>query len=300
MVGAGLMTRPLAVVLCFAAVLGAAALWALTRPDAVSPDTFAGLRGNADAGERIFWAGGCASCHAAPDAEGDAKLVLAGGIRLESDFGTFVGPNISPHDRHGIGGWTLPEFGTAMMRGVSPQGRHYYPAFPYTAYARAEPQDIADLYAYLMTLPADATPSASHDLRFPFTLRRGLGLWKRLYLRDGWVLTGDLSPQEIEGRYLVEALAHCAECHTPRDSIGGLQRTAWMAGAPNPSGRGRIPNIRPEHLDWSALDIALYLESGFTPGFDVAGGSMAAVVDSMARLPGADREAIAAYLLAIR
>ena len=196
---------------------------------------------------------GCASCHTAPDAEkADGLPVLAGGQRFETDFGTFVAPNISTDPAHGIGGWSDLELANAIQRGISPEGAHYYPAFPYTAYARAGRQDIADLIAYMRTLPADATPSQPHDIGFPFNIRRSLGGWKRLYARDAWVVTGELDSQVQRGRYLVEALGHCGECHTPRDRFGGPDTARWLAGAPNPSGEGRIPDITPAALGWSA------------------------------------------------
>lgn len=286
-------------VLSLLALLGAAAAaagWWVTAPRPLEPRAFAGLQGDAARGERIFWAAGCASCHAAPGATGEARLVLAGGRRFASAFGTFVAPNISPDPAQGIGGWTLAEFGNAMLRGVAPDGRHYYPAFPYGSYVRMRLQDVADLKAFMDGLPAAETPSTPHEIAFPFSIRRAVGVWKYLYLDDAWVLSGDLTPQETEGRYLVEALTHCAECHTPRDALGGLDRSRWMAGAPNPSGPGRIPNITPARLRWSAAEIAAYLQTGFTPEFDTAGGSMADVVKSTAMLTDADRAAIAAYV----
>ena len=288
------MRRLLFFLLLLVLLAGGAAWW-LSRPVPLPPDAVAGLSGDPDRGETVFWAGGCASCHAAPDAEGEELRVLAGGARLDSDFGIFIAPNISPDETHGIGGWTLAQFASAMVRGVSPAGRHYYPSFPYTSYAKMEMQDVADLHAFLQTLPASDRPSEPHQLRLPYSIRRGVGLWKLRYLNDTWV--GAAPSETLErGRYLVEALAHCAECHTPRDQFGGLDRGRWMAGAPNPSGRGTIPNITPAELDWSAADIAFYLETGFTPGYDSAGGSMAKVVKSLANLPAADRDAIAAYV----
>jgi mono/diheme cytochrome c family protein len=117
-----------------------------------------------------------------------------------------------------------------------------------------------------------------------------------LNLQDDFALAGDLDAEEARGRYLVEALAHCAECHTPRDALGGLDRSAWMAGAPNPSGSGTIPALTPDRLTWSVGEIAAYLNDGFTPSFDSAGGHMVSVIRNMAMLPEADRLAIAAYL----
>lgn len=277
------------------AVIGAGAGWVLTAPTPMEDAEVAGLAGDAAEGESVFWAAGCASCHMAPDAKGDAQLVLAGGMRFASDFGTFIAPNISPSPE-GIGGWTLAQFASAVQRGVSPEGAHYYPAFPYNAYAKASLQDVADLYAYMQTLPADATPSQPHEIGFPFNIRRSLGGWKWLFASDDWVIDGDLTDAETRGRYLVEALAHCGECHTPRNALGGLDLSRWLAGAPNPDGKGRSPNITPAALTWSEAEIAAYLQSGFTPEFDSVGGHMVAVVENMARLPESDRLAIAAYL----
>ncbi|NUB43208.1 cytochrome c [Fertoebacter nigrum] len=278
------------------ALLGAGAAWYLTAPSPLPAEATAGLTGDATQGEAVFWAAGCASCHMAPEATGDAQLVLAGGQRFATAFGTFIAPNISPSPEAGIGGWTLAELANAMTRGVSPGGAHYYPAFPYAAYSKADLQDVADLKAFLDTLPPDATPSQPHELGFPFTIRRSLGGWKLLFLRDDWVVTGDLTPAETRGRYLAEALGHCGECHTPRNALGGLKTAQWLQGAPNPSGQGNIPGINSASLDWSEDEIVEYLTSGFTPDFDSAGGHMAHVVANLARLPDTDRAAIAAYL----
>ena len=283
-------------VIGFVAVALAGAGWWITMPERVDPADYAGLIGVPGRGAVVFHAGGCASCHSSEGASAEGKLVLSGGRAFVSDFGTFHAPNISQDPDHGIGGWSVTDLATAMRHGTSPEGRHYYPAFPYAAYARVTAQDIADLHAYLITLPADATPDRPHDLRFPFTLRRGLGVWKALYVTDDWMVTGDLTETEARGRYLAEALGHCAECHTPRGPLGGLVRDRWMAGAPNPSGQGTIPNITPAKLDWSEADLIAYFTSGFTPEYDTAGGSMAAVVESLAQLPEADRAAVAAYL----
>jgi mono/diheme cytochrome c family protein len=107
---------------------------------------------------------------------------------------------------------------------------------------------------------------------------------------------GNLTPTEARGRYIAEALAHCGECHTPRNGLGGLDRARWLAGAPNPSGQGNIPNITPGKLTWSEAEILEYLTTGFTPAYDVVGGHMAHVVENMAKLPASDRQAVAAYL----
>ncbi len=286
--------RVLPVIALFA-LGGAAAAWWLTGPSPLPTSTFDGVMGDPVRGELVFTAAGCASCHAAPGASGEAELVLAGGQRFASDFGTFVAPNISP-SAAGIGGWSVADLGNALMRGVSPEGAHYYPALPYASYIRMQPQDVADIHAFMQGLPASEVASAPHELRFPFTFRRGIGLWKLFYLNEDWVVQGDLTAEETRGREIVEALAHCGECHTPRDPLGGMDTGRWLAGAPNPSGQGNIPNITPGKLTWSAGQIVTYLTSGFTPDYDSVGGSMVHVVDNMARLTPEDRQAVVAYL----
>ncbi len=278
------------------AVLGGAVFWVITTPKPLEASATAGLTGDATAGEAVFWAAGCASCHMADGASDEAELVLSGGQRFASPFGTFIAPNISSDPTHGIGGWSLAEFASAVTRGVSPEGAHYYPAFPYNAYNKMALQDLADLKSFMDTLPASTTPSQQHEVGFPFNIRRSLGGWKFLFENKDWVIGGDLTEPESRGRYLVEALAHCGECHTPRNALGGLQRGDWLAGAADPSGKGRIPDITPGALDWSEEDIVAYLTTGFTPEYDSVGGHMAHVVENMARLPESDRAAVAAYL----
>ena len=289
------MRRPLLTLAALALVAVAAGLY-LTRPARLSETALEGLAAEATRGARVFHAAGCAACHAAPGAEGAARLVLAGGQEFPSAFGTFVAPNISSDTTEGIGGWSALDLANALTQGTSPEGRHYYPALPYASYARMALQDVVDLHAYLQTLPADPTPSQPHRLSFPFSIRAGLGLWKLLYLNRDWVVTGDLTDEETRGRMLVEALGHCGECHTPRGMLGGMDRSRWLAGAPEPTGRGTVPNITPGALRWSQDEVVEYLTSGFTPEYDSAGGAMAHVVENLAQLPDADRAAIAAYL----
>jgi mono/diheme cytochrome c family protein len=279
-------------------LIGAAALWWIGRSPVTSDAEIAGIDPDLARGEAVFWATGCASCHAASGAEEDARLVLAGGHRLVTPFGTFVAPNISQNPDHGIGGWSRAQIVSAVRHGTAPDGSHYYPAFPYAAYGKADLADLVSLAAFLETLPADPTPSAPHDLSFPYSLRFGVGAWKRAFLSDDWVMPAD-TPEVERGRYLAEALAHCGECHTPRNAGGGLDRSRWLAGGPNPSGEGRIPNITPARLTWSAADIAEYLKSGFTPDFDTAGGTMRAVIAGTSRLSDDDRAAIAAYVKSV-
>jgi mono/diheme cytochrome c family protein len=295
----------LAIAALVAAGIGGLAFWYLTEPARIDAETVA-LLGSGDAarGERIFWAGGCTSCHARPKSEGEALLQLVGGVQLETAFGTFVAPNISQDINDGIGAWSREEFANAMLKGVSPSGRHYYPAFPYTSYARMRPADVADLYAFMKTLPAVAGRAPDHTLDFPYSVRRGIGLWKLLYVDDTPVVAmAEGTPENVLlGRYLVEGPGHCGECHTPRNIAGGTDKGRWLAGAVAAEGDGVIPNITSGEGgigDWSEGDIASYLETGFTPDFDSVGGSMVEVQKNVARLTSDDRAAIAAYLKAV-
>lgn len=257
-------------------------------------------------GEYIYNAGGCASCHSAPasakcdDLKATDKRVLSGGRCLITPFGIFYMPNISPDPETGIGGWNNIQFVNAMMRGVSPSGAHYYPAFPYTSYQRMRYEDVLDLKAYLDTLPAVRSQAPGHALALPVRLRRGLGLWKFLYL-DGKQHTDDPEADATvnRGAYLVEGPGHCGECHTPRNLLGGAVTSVRFSGGPAPEGKGYIPNITPHKSgigDWTKEDIVEALESGLTPAFDSFGGTMVAVQENMAKLTAADRAAIAAYL----
>ena len=295
----------LAIAAVIAAGLGGLAFWYLTAPGGIDAEAAAALEtGDAARGERIFWAGGCTSCHAKPKSEGEALLQLVGGVQLETAFGTFVAPNISQDMNDGIGAWSQEDFANAMLKGVSPSGQHYYPAFPYASYARMKPQDVADLYAFMKTLPAVAGRAPDHTLGFPFSFRRGLGLWKLLYLDNAPVIALDEDAPEnvLLGQYLVEGPGHCGECHTPRSFAGGTDKAQWLAGAVAAEGEGVIPNITSGEGgigDWSEGDIASYLETGFTPDFDSVGGAMVEVQKNLARLTPEDREAIAAYLKAV-
>ncbi len=246
----------------------------------------------------MFWAGGCASCHAAPGSSGEAKLLLGGGLQLITEFGTFRPPNISPHMTFGIGNWTAKEFANAMRKGISPSGSHYYPSFPFTSYARMRGRDVADLWRYLKTLPPVARKNIANNISFAVRSRRSAALWKRLYFKPGKVTSfANASAEILRGQYLVEGPGHCGECHTPRNSFGGFDNSRWLAGGKTPE--GEAPNITPHSAGisgWSVEDILKSLE----PTANHTGTSpMEDVRQNMAKLSGDDRMAIAAYLLAV-
>lgn len=297
------MLKKLLILTSIAGSIAAIALWLLSAPQPLDASALPAHTADSANGEQVFYAAGCSSCHSAPDAKGDDKLKLSGGQTFDTPFGVFRAPNISSHQDAGIGGWTTIDFVNAVTRGVSPDGAHYYPAFPYTSYARMTLPDVIDLKAFMDTLPAVESDVPDHSLPFPYNIRRGLGLWKLLFLDDApRVVLADQSAELRRGQYLVEGPGHCGECHTPRNIIGGIHQDAWLAGGPNPDGEGKIPNITPHAdgiADWTADDIAFYLESGLSPDFDVVGGSMSRVQQNMARLPASDRAAIAAYLKAV-
>jgi mono/diheme cytochrome c family protein len=290
------MLRKLLIALAVLAVAGGVVFWLLTIPRTASAAALAPRQPDLANGRTMFIAGGCSGCHAVPG--DDDKTRLGGGLGLKSPFGTFYVPNISPDRRDGIGAWSEADFVNAVSRGTSPDGQHYYPAFPYTSYQRMQLGDLRDLFSYLKTLPPVAGKVRDHDMAFPFGFRRGLGLWKLLYL-DGERFKPDpaKSAELNRGAYLVEGPGHCAECHSPRNFLGGIITTQRFAGGPNPEGKGWIPNITPKELgDWSEKDIAYLLESGQTLDGDAVGGSMAEVVRHTAQLAAEDRSAIAAYI----
>ena len=298
------MRRILIILILLAGVAGAA-FWTLTAPTPVVTASLAGVLetgGDVEKGRAVFYAGGCAACHVSqgqPEGQVD-RLKLGGGLELKSPFGSFYAPNISPHPTDGIGKWKVADLVNAMQGGVSPSGEHYFPAFPYTTYAHAKVEDIRDLMAFLRTLEPIPGKAPAHTVRFPFNVRRGLGLWKLLYLDHTPVAEEVARPLNWNrGKYLVEALGHCAECHSGRDMIGGIVEKYRYAGGPDLEGKDWVPNITQHKdgvADWSAKDIAYMLKTGDTPDGDSVGGSMTAVVRNMAELSDADREAIAAYI----
>ncbi|MEW5423147.1 cytochrome c [Amorphus sp. 3PC139-8] len=295
--------RRLLLALIVLVALVAAGFWFVTAPRSLAEADLPDHTPDLNNGETLFWAGGCAACHAAPGA-GDQDLTkLGGGAELASPFGPFSVPNISPDPTTGIGDWSTLDFVNALRFGVSPEGRHYYPSFPYASYQHIRLEDLIDLKAFLDTLPAVDNAVAPTALSFPFSVRRGIGLWKRLYANDpGFTPDPALSEEEAHGAYLVRGPGHCGECHTPRTVFFGMDQSRWLAGAPLLEGDGRVPNITPSQdgiESWSASDIAYYLESGFTPDYDVVGGAMAPVQKNWSHVPAADRDAVAAYLKAV-
>ncbi len=249
-------------------------------------------------GEYLVHAGGCVTCHTA---ETDDAVPFAGGRALESPYGTFYAPNITPDVETGIGGWSDDEFVNAFWLGVSPEGKHYFPAFPYTSYTGASREDLLAIKAYLDSLEPVRQTTPRHELSF-LASRFGAGLWKRRYFNPGRFEPDPQASEEWNrGAYLVRHLGHCGECHTPRGRFGVLQQDRELTGNPDGPGGEKMPNITADPEEgigkWSLGDIEYFLDIGMEPNGDFAGGSMAAVIeDGTSYLTDADRHAIAVYL----
>ena len=249
-------------------------------------------------GETMFVAGNCSGCHMSPG-QGDRSR-LGGGRRLSTSFGVFVAPNISSDPRFGIGTWSEAEFLNAMKRGTGRRGEHLYPAFPYSAYSRMRTADVRDLYRYMKTLPPVARPTAAHELRFPFQIRTGVGVWKALYFRPhDFVPDPRRAASWNRGAYLAEGAAHCVECHTPRDRLGGPRTGLAYTGAPALEIGDRFAsNITPHRDgigDWNQSDIADFLASGQDKCFNEPTG-MSEVIASTRNLSAPDVAALAEYI----
>ena len=231
------------------------------------------------------------------------SLTLTGGRCLKSAFGTFYVPNITPDKQSGIGGWSDEDFIKAMTAGVSPAGKRYYPAFPFTSYRHMTREDLLDLKAFLDTLPAVASSVPKNELSFPYNVRSGLIVWDRLNLDGGtFVPDPSKSAQLNRGAYLVQGPGHCGECHTPRDWLGATIKDKRLSGAPSPDGKGFVPNITPRRHRPEVMERKrhrLCAGDGFHPRWNSLGGSMTKVQDNTAKLTPEDRDAIAAYLKSI-
>jgi len=258
--------------------------------------------GNPERGKYLFDAAGCLGCHTDTKNKG---LPLTGGRAFKTSFGTFYSPNITPDRKTGIGDWTDDDFVRAIRNGVSPDKEHYYPVFPYASYTGMALDDILDLKAYLVSTPAVNKPNRAHDLEFPFSWRFMMTGWKLLFFRTGpFEPDPTRSAEWNRGAYLVEALGHCAECHTARNRFGGLERDMWLAGTKTGPEGGMVPNITPDKATgigtWTNTDLANALKIGMLPDGDFVGEGMAEFVEnSGSRLNDSDIKAIGVHLKAL-
>jgi len=250
----------------------------------------------ADSGEYLLNSGGCVACHTK-----DGGGRLAGGRELESPFGVFYAPNITPDTATGIGNWTDDDFVRAFHEGVSPEDSHYYPAFPYTSYTGMSREDLLKIKAYLDALEPVTNDVPDHDLVWYASWRWPLVIWKWLYFNEGRFVPDDTQDAAWNrGAYLVRHVGHCGECHTPRTVFGGFRRNSELKGAPGFGEAKSAPNLTPHEDglgDWRRGDWELLLEVGMLPNGDFAGGEMGVVVDeNTALLTDADRAAMINYL----
>lgn len=255
----------------------------------------AAQQGDPKRGLYLSKAAGCAGCHT--EARDNAQP-YAGGRALKTPFGTFFGPNITPHPQAGIGRWSEQDFIRALREGRRPDGAHYFPAFPYPSFTKINDQDLRDLWAYLRSVPQSNRASQPHQLRFPFGWRWLVWFWKLLFFKPG-PFAADSAKSAIvnRGSYLVNALGHCGECHTPRNFLGGPKRSRYLAGAKLAEGAG-APNLTPARLKKKDdAEVKDFLQTGMTPDGDVAAEAMGEVVrNTTSQLTPQDLDAVVAYL----
>ena len=264
---------------------------------AITVPSTAGAAANLQNGQTIYNAADCIACHKGNGA-GDSP---SGGLGLDTPFGTFRAPNITPDQRYGIGNWSESDLKRALREGIGKQGEYLFPAFPYPSFSKLSDGDISDLYAYLMTLPAAPTPSQPHALKWPFSWRPLLFFWRTLFFRPEEAPSRPVQDATwSRGNYLVHAVAHCEECHTPRNVLGGLRKSLAFAGnVGGPDGQN-APNISSDVATgigaWSVADMEALLKTGLTPESDMVGSGMKAVVRGTSKLSDSDRHAMAVYL----
>jgi mono/diheme cytochrome c family protein len=240
----------------------------------------------------------CEDCHTDREHGGQP---YAGGRALATPFGTFYSPNITPDPETGIGRWTEVQFLRALREGVRPDGSNCFPVFPYPSFTKITDDDARAIKAYLFAQPPVRQSNRAHDVAFPFSWRLLQSGWKLLFFTPGPFRPAPERGQAYNrGAYLVTALAHCGECHTPRNWFGATEPSRFLAGTPDGPDGKKVPNITPDRKtgigDWSEDDIVTLLATGQTPDYNFVGGAMAEVVRTTARLTEEDRRAIALYL----
>ncbi len=269
--------------------------WGLLVAAALMTATPATAQDQVKQGEYIFHAAGCAGCHTEVATKGP---LLAGGRALKTPYGIFYQQNITHDPTHGIGSWTEAEFLRALKHGVGKGGTHLFPAFPYPSYSAMTDADAKALWAYIRTVPAVAKPNRAHEVSAPYGWRLAAWGWQLLFFSGPPAPPppANASDQVKRGHYLVNALGHCGECHSPRNSFGAIDVSRHLGGAAVPG--GRIPNITPARLaEVNDDDLMTLFESGMKPDGDTVAGEMAEVVhETTSKLTPEDRKALIAYL----
>lgn len=282
-----------------ALVFAGAAVVATQQWSIGKPVTLDAKPGDPAKGAYLARMAGCIACHTNSQAGG---APLAGGLELPTQFGTFYSPNLTTDKEAGMGAWSVEDFAEAVRQGVSPAGEPYYPAFPYPFFTKLTDQDIADLWAAFKTVPPAPVPSKPQDMKFPFSFRDGLKLWRAAFV-DFTPFEPDPSKSERwnRGKYIVEGPAHCGACHTPRNVAGARQVELQFHGADGLPEGGKSPPITAKALrekGWEINTLKYALKTGVQPDGDAFGGSMGEVVrDGTSFLSDDDLTAIATYLL---
>jgi mono/diheme cytochrome c family protein len=257
-------------------------------------------------GKLLFNAAGCLACHKpGPDLKGVDASLPAGGAPFKTPVGVFYPPNLTPDPETGIGKWTDAQFVNAVQRGLSPEGEHLVPAFPYTSYARMKTEDVLDIRAYLASLPPVVSPEKAPDIPMPVALRRGVGLWKNVGFDTARWQPDPSKPESWNrGSYLANGPGHCNECHTPRNALMVPDMSRQFAGGPHPEGVGKVPSLRDlvgrgKYKD--AADLASAFENGEMMGYEhMSSGGMGEVQSNLAKLPEKDVQALAEYIVSLK
>ena len=287
-------------------MLGGAVFWFLSAPRPLGPDAIPQHQVNIDNGSLLYTIGGCINCHKPDPGNSAADAALpSGGAPFKTPIGIFYPPNLTPDPETGLGQTSELAFVNAFQRGISRTGAHDIPAFPYTSYAAMRTEDVLDIRAYLLTLKPVKAKNKPADIPFPFFLRRGVGLWKYLGLStEKWQPDTTQTASWNRGSYLVNGPGHCGECHTPRTIFMARDDKRAFAGGPHPEGKGKVPSLRglierKRYKD--AKDLASAMQFGETLGYDkVSSGGMGEVQSNLSKLPAADVQAIAEYLVSLK
>jgi mono/diheme cytochrome c family protein len=291
--------------IAFVLAIAAIAFWGLTRPDPLPAAAIPTHQIDLRNGETLYHAGSCLACHRPPEGvAGIDRGLPSGGSAFPTPVGVFYPQNLTPDTETGIGGWSEIDFVNAMRRGISPSGSHYFPAFPYASYRAMTMADLLDLRAYLMSLPAVESAPREAEVPLLAVARRGVGLWKRVAFRqEPYSPEAGRPASWTRGAYLANAPGHCGECHTPKNQLMVADEGRHMAGGPHPGGEGKVPSLRgligrKKYRDVD--DLVLALQNGETLGYEhLSSGGMAAIQESLARLPQSDVRALSEYLLSL-
>ena len=283
------------------ALLGLVIFWVVTTPIEVTSPVLPEHLANLENGKLLFNAGGCISCHASPT----AADVPSGGKPLKTPIGILYPPNLTPDLETGLGNWKLPWFIAAMQQGLHHDGSNLIPAFPYGSYRSMKFEDVADLFAYLQSLPAVKNQVPAHEVIGLPIVRRGLTFWKWIALSQPvWKPDAAQSESWNRGAYLVNGPGHCQECHTPRTLFMTLDSGRAFMGGPHPEGKGKVPSLHglvERERYKGAADLVSAFQNGEVLGYEhMSAGGMGEVQRNLSKLPEADLKAIAEYLLSLK